>query len=253
MQMSPSAHGTQNHSPFQVDSRREIIALLRGLKESNQFVSMTISGAQEIFITSVLDLHEANNLLIIDSTPEQLLNQRIVGAPKVHFEGLLNKISIQFSSSSIQNAAFEGRPALQLAIPASLIRLQRREFYRICTPMVDPVRCIIPIENDFGIEQAELPVVDISGGGIAILDEKRRLKNTPGVVYENCSIDLPTTGIITMALSIRTSLDLNLLNGRTNRRIGCEFVHSSGAFLTGVQRYIMKLERERNAKSAGLI
>jgi c-di-GMP-binding flagellar brake protein YcgR len=253
MQMSPSAHGNDSHSPFQVDSRREIVTLLRGLKESNQFVSMTISGAQEIFITSVLDLHEANNLLIIDSTPEQLLNHRIVGAPKVHFEGSLNKISIKFSSSSIQNATFEGRPALQLAIPASLIRLQRREFYRINTPIVNPVRCTVPVENDFGIEQAELPVVDISGGGVAIMDEKRILNNTIGIIYENCSIDLPTTGVISMTLRIRTSQDLNLLNGKTNRRIGCEFVHASGAFLTGVQRYIMKLERERNAKSAGLI
>jgi c-di-GMP-binding flagellar brake protein YcgR len=51
---------------------------------------------------------------------------------------------------------------------------------------------------------------------------------------------------------VRSSLDLTLLNDKTNRRLGCEFVDISRANLSAVQRYITKLERERNARIAGL-
>ncbi|CAN5794757.1 hypothetical protein BH11PSE12_BH11PSE12_02410 [soil metagenome] len=254
MQSTPPALGTENQSPFQVDSRREIIALLRGLKESNQLISMMINGGSEIFITSVLDLDDSNNTVTIDSAPGQLSNQRIVEAPRVFFEGLLDRISIQFSSSSIQRTTFEDRPALQLAIPVSLIRLQRREYYRINTPLSNPIHCIAPLEEqEIGIDSVQLSLVDISCGGIALLDDRRILENEIGKVYEKCKINLPVTGIIEVALQIRNSQDLILLNGKTNRRLGCQFINLSSTVLASIQRYIMKLERERNAKITGRI
>jgi c-di-GMP-binding flagellar brake protein YcgR len=55
------------------------------------------------------------------------------------------------------------------------------------------------------------------------------------------------------SLQVRNSLDLTLLNNKTNRRLGCQFVDISRGNLAAVQRYITKLERERNARLAGLV
>ncbi|MFZ6748232.1 flagellar brake protein [Undibacterium sp. Ren11W] len=253
MQSSPPSLGTENQHPFQVDSRREIIALMRGLKDNNQFISMMISDGAEIFITTVIDVDDTNNSLIIDCAPGQLANQRMIEAPRVYFEGLLDKISIQFSSSSIQNTSVDGRPALKLAIPTSLIRLQRREYYRINTPLSNPIRCVIPLDEETGIENVQISLVDISCGGIALLDDRKMLGNEIGKIYQNCKIDLPSTGIITVDLQIRSTQDLILLNGKSNRRLGCQFINLSSGVLASIQRYIMKLERERNAKLAGRI
>ncbi|MBI3284464.1 MAG: flagellar brake protein [Burkholderiales bacterium] len=252
MLSAPPILGTENQSPFQVDSRREIIALLRGLKESNQLIGMMINSGSEIFITTVLDVDDANNSVIVDSAPGQLANQRIVEAPRVSFEGLLDRISIQFSSSGVQRTVFENRPALQFAIPASLIRLQRREYYRINTPVSNPIRVLIPVPLADAIENLKLSLVDISCGGVAMLDEKKVLDSTIGTVYENCKLDLPSIGLLDVVLQVRNSQDVILLNGKTNRRLGCQFVHMSNAVLANIQRYIMKLERERNAKLTGI-
>lgn len=252
MHSAPPVLGTENQSPFQVDSRREIIALLRGLKDSNQLISMMINGGSEVFITSILDVDDGNNTVIIDSAPGQLANQRIVEAPRVSFEGLLDRISIQFSSSGVQRAIFENRPALQFAIPVSLIRLQRREYYRINTPLSTPIRALVPLGSDEGIAIHKLSLVDISCGGIAVLDDKKILDSTIGTTYEHCKVDLPAIGMLDVTLQIRNSQDLILLNGKTNRRLGCQFIHMSNSVLTSIQRYIMKLERERNAKLTGI-
>ena len=53
-------------------------------------------------------------------------------------------------------------------------------------------------------------------------------------------------------LQIRNSVELTLLTHKTNRRLGCHFTDISRANLAMVQRYITKLERERNARIAGL-
>ena len=251
MQSTLPSLGTENQSPFQIESRREIIALIRGFKEKNQLISMMINGGSEVFITSVLDINDSDNLLIIDSAPNQAANQRILEASSVFFDGLLDRISIQFSSSRLQRITFEDRPALQMPIPIHLIRLQRRENYRINTPVSNPIRCVIPIETEGVLNINAFSLVDISCGGIAILDDKRLLEITTGITYQNCQLDLPEIGVINVALEIRSSQDLMLLNGKTSRRIGCAFLNLSSRTLATIQRYIMKLERERNAKITG--
>lgn len=252
MQASFPSLGTENQSPYQVESRREIIALLRGFKEKNQLISMYINNGAEAFITSVLDVDDANNTVVIDSAPSNEANQRIVEASQVFFDGLLDKISIQFSSSRLQKNTFERRPALLMPIPTTLIRLQRRENYRINTPVSNPIKCAIPIEIETMTQVAKFSLVDISCGGVAILDDQRLLKNTAGMRYPDCQINLPGIGALDTMLEIRNSQDLTLLNGRTTRRIGCEFVNLSSRTLANVQRYIMNLERERNAKMTGI-
>lgn len=251
MQSLHPALGTENQSPFLVESRREVISLLRGLKEKNQLISMMINEGAEVFITSVLDIDDLENTVTIDSAPSPAANQRIIETPRVFFEGLLDRISIQFSSSGMQRATFDGRPALQCAIPTSMIRLQRRENYRINTPLSNPIRCLIPLEIGDEYESLKFSLVDISSGGLAILDERKIIDNTIGKIYEDCQIELPGLGQINLMLQIRNSQDLILLNGKTNRRIGCQFINTSSAVLASVQRYIMKLERERNAKLTG--
>jgi flagellar brake protein len=249
MQANLPVLGTENQSPFAVDSRREILALLHGLKDSGQMLSMMIHGGAEVFVTSVLEVDDANSALIIDGTPNEEANHIIAAATPVNFEGLLDKISIQFSASHLATIRHGDHSAFRLPMPRSLIRLQRREHYRINTPIADPILCTITEIDEEGNRSKNLfPIVDISCGGIAILDEYRLLDRAAGTYLDNCSIDLPHVGPIQIGLQVRNSQDLTLLNGKTNRRLGMQFQNLPSGLLASIQRYIMKLERERNAK-----
>lgn len=244
--------GTENQSAYQVHSRREITALLRGIGEQHQFISMLINGGADVVVTSILEVDDANGAVIIDCAPSALLNQRIVETDNISFEAALDKIRILFSAPGADACLHEGRPALRIAIPASMIRLQRREYYRVNTPVDNPLRCSIPLPPDLGAGAYAVQLVDISCGGIAILDDRKILDTTQGQEYKNCQIDLPGIGDITVTLQIRNSQELTLFNGKTNRRLGCMFIDLPNAMLAAVQRYIMHIERERNAKLTGL-
>lgn len=244
--------GTENQSPYLVHSRREIIALLRAIGEHHQLITMLVNGGADAVVTSILEVDDANDAVIIDCAPSALLNQRITQSDDIAFEASLDKVRILFSVAGADNALHENRAALRIPLPPSLIRLQRREYYRVNTPVSNPILCRIPLPADAGGGNYAAPLVDISCGGIALLDDRKILDTTIGRDYPNCRIDLPGLGVVTVTLQIRNSQELTLFNGKTNRRLGCQFVDLSKAMLAAVQRYIMHLERERNAKITGL-
>jgi c-di-GMP-binding flagellar brake protein YcgR len=95
-------------------------------------------------------------------------------------------------------------------------------------------------------------LVDISCGGVALLDEKKILNADFGTVYENGKIDLPGVGLINVTLQVRNSQNLLLMNHKTSRRIGFQFLNMPQAILSQIQKLITKIERERNARQSGL-
>lgn len=244
--------GLENWHDFEISSRREIIALLRNIGEKNQLIRMLIHGEADVCVTSILDVDPDTSTVILDRSINREQNERILGARRVSFETTLDKIRILFACDGVTETTYENSPALKIALPTTLVRLQRREFYRMATPVSNPVRAIIPMPEELGGGSAIFPLSDISCGGIAILDNKLVLGNTIGNNYEGCRIDLPDIGTVLTTLQIRNSLDLTLLNNKSNRRLGCHFIDISRGNLAMVQRYITKLERERNARIAGL-
>ena len=241
-----------NWHDYQVESRREIIVLLRQIQANKQLIRMLIHGEAEACVTSILEVDPDKGTLVLDCSVNPEQNRRIAGSKRISFETTLDKIRILFATDKVEETTFENGPALTMAIPETMIRLQRREYYRMPTPVSTPVRVTIPLPAELGGGSSVFPLADISCGGIAIMDNKLILGNTIGHNYEGCRIDLPDIGMVMTTLQIRNTLDLTLLNSKTNRRLGCEFVDISRGALAAVQRYITKLERERNARIAGL-
>jgi c-di-GMP-binding flagellar brake protein YcgR len=252
--IDPDYSSTQELSPYQVFSRREIIGLLRNIEHHKQLVSMHINRGAEAVVTSILAVDEANNAVIIDSAPHEDINKRVVASDNISFETVLDHIRILFFASNAERCEYENLPALRIPLPPNLIRLQRREYYRVPVPLSMGVRCEIQVPDETGTEMETISVTlqNVSGGGIAIIDDRKRLDNTPGVIYKDCRLTLPGNTVVVTSLQVKNSQDLTMANGKTSRRIGCLFFELSKPMLAAVQRFITKLEREQNAKATGI-
>jgi len=242
----------ENWHDYEVQSRKEIVALLRQIGEKKQLIRMKIKGEADVCVTSVLEVDPESGLFILDRSINREQNERILRAGQVMCETYLDKIRILFRAGGLQELEFGGTGALAANIPDSLIRLQRREFYRMPTPVTNPVPVLVPLPIALGGGSASFPLADISCGGIALFDNKMSLNSTIGQTFTGCRIELPEIGTVDTSLQVRNALDVTMLNNKTSRRIGCMFVDISRANMAGVQRYITKLERERNARLAGL-
>ena len=244
--------GLENWHDFEVGSRREVVSLLRAIADKNQLIRMLVQGENDVCVTSILHVDVDGGKLILDRSINLEQNERIVQARRVSFETSLDKIRILFATDKVRETTHENGAALELDLPPTMIRLQRREFYRMNTPVSNPVRVTIPLPHELGGGNVVLPLSDISCGGVCIFDNKFALGNAIGKNYENCRIDLPDVGIVATTLQVRNSIDMTLLNNKANRRLGCQFLDMSRASAAAVQRYITRLERERNARVAGL-
>ena len=244
--------GNLDLNPFKIFSRREICTVLRSLEEHKQQVRVLMQESGEATVTCVLAVDEETDCAIIDIASDPALNERLLASTNISFETVLDRIRIVFFATEIEACIYDDLPALRIPIPASVIRLQRREFYRVPTPVAAPIHCTIQVNAAQGQQNISLPLQNVSGGGIAIIDEKRLLDNSIGKVYADCQIFLPGSTVIITTLQIRNSYEVKLDNGRVLRRIGCLFVGLPKPMLAVVQRYITKLEREQNAKTTGI-
>lgn len=237
---------------YRVTSRREVIALMRAIGDRNQLVRMLINEGTDTIVTSILAVDESNDTMLLDCAPTATMNHRVLESPKLSFETVLDNIRILFASTAAESCEYENLPAFIVPLPEYAIRLQRREFYRVPTPVTAPIVCTVPFKTEDGQQVAVTTTLhNISGGGISMVDEKKMLDTTFGRIYENCKIELPG-GAVTVALQIRNLLELTLTNGKGINRLGCAFVEPSNGTMAAIQKYITKLERDRNAKATGL-
>jgi c-di-GMP-binding flagellar brake protein YcgR len=250
--MTENTAQLENWHNFKIGAPREIIAILRSIGEKNQLVRMLISGEADVAVTSILHIDPDAGVVYVDVPIDPSQGKRALAVRGLMFETTLDKIRIMFEAPGITETTYKGGNAYKFKIPESVVRLQRREYYRMETPVTNPVRVTITLPEELGGDMHAFPLSDISCGGVAILDPKLILDVTVSKNYENCRIDLPDVGLVTTTLQVRSSHEITLLNAKQNRRVGCEFINISRGNLAGVQRYITKLERERNARVAGL-
>lgn len=244
----------QDDSPYRVHSRREINSLLTSMMESNQLLSLLIKGGSESVITSILDIDTDDGTMIIDAAPSAMLNENIVSSNRIGFEALYNSIRITFNVDSASKCEYQNRPALKVDIPESLVRLQRREYFRIATPIAKPLRCTFRITQADGSFITIITLLNnISAGGVGITDEKKILPSAIGAIYEDCQLELADNTLVSVKLQIRDCKEFKMTNGKVVNRFGCEFIDIPRAVLAAIQRYITKLEREQNAKASGML
>jgi c-di-GMP-binding flagellar brake protein YcgR len=242
----------ENWHDYRVESRREIVALLRQISDKHQLVRVLINGEADVCVTSILEVDPDSDTVVLDRSIDREQNRRMVATGRCSCESSLDKIRILFKLENLRETSYDGGTALAADIPETMVRLQRREDYRMETPVTNPVKVVIPMPPELGGGTQTFPLSDISCGGIAILDNKMQLGDAIGTVFAGCRLELPEIGPVTTSIEVRSLMDLTLLNNKTSRRLGCQFVNISRGNLSNVQRYITKLERERNARLAGL-
>ncbi|MBU1775577.1 MAG: PilZ domain-containing protein, partial [Gammaproteobacteria bacterium] len=148
-----------------------------------------------------------------------------------------------FIASHAMLGVYEDAPAFGLALPRKLLRLQRRDYYRLLTPEPNALRCIIhpaPGQQDSG---HEVTVMDISIGGVALVCEENDIELKPGMVYEHCRIDLPGVGTLETAIEVKNAFEVTERNGKVKRRVGCVFVKPDGTTTMLLQRYVAQMQQ----------
>ncbi len=232
---------------YGVHSHKEIVFLLRRVQQRKLLVNLDLPNSRQIIVTSVLAVDEANNALILDSARGDALNRELLSGPGAEFFTQLEGVTISFFTGRVTFTEFEKLPALRVSLPKALIRLQRREHFRVPMPIVNPVKCMVPPLAEGETEPITTHLVDLSCGGVALADIAGRISPDPGRRLPGCRILLPDGPPVVATLEIRNSAQIRLHNGSFQTRLGCQFINLPNDMAAPLQRFVMEIERTHRA------
>lgn len=244
--------GSDDHDKYLLRGSREIRQILQGLIDGHALVTAQLSPGQQSFLTALIALPDDGSSVLVDASADEHINQRVSNSEKLICMTQLDKIRIQFELQTPAATNHDGHPAFRAAVPDQLFRLQRREFYRLQTPVTHAVSCRIPIPQADGKKiSLETRVIDISAGGVAVVVPPDNVPFSADMEFIDCQLQLPELGTIAVRLRVRNIFRLTNRNGIQMLRAGCEFVDLPRSADNAIQRYIFKVERERSARERG--
>jgi c-di-GMP-binding flagellar brake protein YcgR len=228
---------------FHVTGTLPVSFLLVGYARTKDQFTVSFGG-DEMMLTTLLDAQPAGDRLIFDCSGSADINRRFLESGRNVFAGRPAGIHVQFTSGQALEVDFEGSKAFAVPLPKHVVRLQRRDTFRIETPRGKPLQFFGRLTSG---KLLNFPAHDISVAGIGTTALSLPDGLSPGDRLENCHFALPDDEHeLFFSASIRHVTPQVGRLGLQQWRIGLHFEDMPLVEENRIQRYIAKVERERH-------
>ncbi|MDE1179132.1 flagellar brake protein [Paraburkholderia sp.] len=225
----------------------QIAMCLRNLTTRGDFVTVEFGRRQ--IVTQVLDVDSRNGTFTFDLGNIESDNAALLDAGELTFRSLPGGIQTRFTTGAASKVRYDERPAFEAQFPAVLYYVQRREFFRVQTPVLDPF-VALGVYADGGRFRLELQ--DLSLGGIALRSYDARFADAEnGRVLTSVVLQLGHFGSLSVDLEIVAPRQSTTPKGDVRYVLGCRFVGLSGAAERVLQRVVTQLETKRQTLARG--
>lgn len=230
---------------FHIKGTRVVAFTLAGYARDG--VQFSVQFGDEMFVTTLLAVLTERQQLIFDCSGAVELNRRLLKADKCTLSGRPEGVHVQFSGGPVSEVRHQGLPALAMPLPERIVRLQRRESFRIATPRANPLRFRATTPEG---AKVDLPAFDISVTGIGLLASAPPEQLVPGMFLERCQFRLPDDSQdLQVSAQVQHITEKDGRTGSPQWRIGIHFLNPPASVENRLQRYIARLERERHERS----
>lgn len=231
-----------NLDTYLIHSRLEIASVLRAIVAKKTPIAVHLDEGKDFIVSSALAIDDRGQALVFDYGPDRKLNTRAVACDSLLFVTNDDQVTVQFVSRHAAPTEYEGKGALRVPLPEQLLRLQRREYYRIASPAVNPLKCVITTTRNGAAVPLEPTVLNIGCGGIASYAKHDDPALEVGARHP-CMLVLPGVGTIHTRIELRSKFEITLSNGAKARRVGYQFVGLPEKTRALIQRYILQQGR----------
>ncbi|WP_246796184.1 flagellar brake protein [Burkholderia perseverans] len=219
----------------------EIGVQLRNLVNRGDFLTVRYSGGQ--LVTRVLEVDVGAGSFVFDWGAAEGQNASLLAAPYGIFEALPDGVRVEFTIETPVATEYEGQPAFLAKFPDVLYFVQRREYFRVDAPMLEPyiARGKLPEGESFTFE-----IDNLSLGGIGLrTGDERAAALEPGQVLDHVELNLAGHGKLALDLELVSQRSVETPSGARRYYLGFRFVSLPGAAENTLQRLITQLEVKR--------
>lgn len=231
---------------FLIKSLKEIQLTLHAVAQKKSSTLVYFDEGQQ-FIKSVLLAVTASGIWI-DVGPSDEINNNLLRSDHLTVVTMHQGAKVQFDCLQGLMASYADHPAFYFSLPDEILRLQRRDYFRLATSIEAPLSCIISPLTASNKVPHEIVIMDISVGGIALSYKEHNVRLEAGATYQNCRIELPDIGTLIVAIKIKNLYEITSLGGIVHQHAGCEFIQLDANMSMLLQRYVGSMQ----SKSSGL-
>lgn len=243
----------ENLSDYLITNPKQIEIYLKRLAAEKCLIAAGF-GENNSFLTAIIEVDEKKQILTIDCGPKEYLNKELLNVGIVNLKADLGGIKVLFEGLNIKKSGKSDQTALSIKIPDQLYWVQRRNVYRMRSPLFKNSYCSIVLMNDEQQEETvNFKLYDLSVKGFSILSDTDEMaaQLTPSTEFNNCKLILDheendKPHIISFIVKSKNHLNPN--KPKKNQRIGCEFANISIQSESSFLRYIQKIERDIKRK-----
>lgn len=223
-------------SKYLIRSPKEIQLTLHAIAQKKSAAVLHFNNEQNFFKTVLLMANEKG--LWLDVGPDENDNNLLLNSEDITLVTMHIGAKVQFKCHHPQVAIFASHPAFHFPLPEQIVRLQRRDYFRLPTSGDAPLKCVIPPLPTQSPQVSEITIMDISVGGIALVCREQNVALEAGAIYPDCRIDLPGIGTLIVTIQVRNLFDVTTPSGLVTKHAGCEFIQLDGKMSMLLQRYV---------------
>lgn len=245
---NPLDDNLSDDGKYIVRDPRQIRMLIQALIDQRAMLSAHPDGRGRSFPSAVLEVDGGS--LLLDGSRLSSVNRSVGEAGFLLCFAQVDRVRVRFRVERPRRQEQGGYVAFRVALPEELHHLQRREFYRLETPVADSPWCLFPDPD--GGEPLRWRVADISAGGMAVLlppgqEDLLELQQR----HAGCVLELPDGTGITLTLVVRSLVTRTRADGTEQQRAGLRFEDLPRGADVLIQRHIFRIERQRIARLSG--
>jgi len=243
----------ENIAKYLVRSPKQVLAYLKLLSAERCLISAGFGESDnDTFLTAIMDIDVKAKTITLDCGPKEYLNKRLLDSAIIKCSTEYKGIKVLFEGRKVKKTGSSSNPAFIIPIPSSLYWVQRRQFYRIKSPLSKNSYCKVPfIDPDTEAETVlSLKLHDLSASGISIISNPAEQPSNlvPSTEISNCTLVLDSESELKVSLEIRHKQPVNPNKPGKEERVGCYITNATPRVESTMLRYMQNIERELKQK-----
>lgn len=222
-------------------SHLEICRILQHLAQEHSPVTAEFESGH-LFKSYILSADASSSHFAVAYCIHKHINSMLLDSKMVEFTATdRQSLHYTFDATDPEEIQFEGQPAIQFAMPATLLLHNRREHPRIELPVKVSLRCIA---DEGGFMPFESHVTDISHEGLGCLIYDPAINLEAGATLLGNRIILPNGNAVVADLELRYITTNTLADGSVVNRAGFRFIQKPNEIRELISYFIQDLDRK---------
>ncbi len=230
--------GSAADERFRVTNPVDVMGYLRDATRSRILCTVRATGHGESYLSRLFAIDNDTNALVFDTPRAPVIARMLVPGAMVSVELTLHHVRIHFDAPIRQITDYQNEPSLFVSIPSAIVRLQRRENYRIAVPARRAVRLTINPDHP-GLRNLKL--TDLSCGGASVTLAGVLDEYPVGKVFEQVRLILDDETDFLVDARVRHASAVRMSGLIGDLRIGFQFIHTPPGFEPAVARLVNEI------------